>query len=89
MELTSNEAVKQALLAGLGFSIMPLIGIKNELQNHELQIIQVKGLPIKTTWSLIWLKGKKLSPVSISFLDYLNKEKDTIIQKNFNWNEEY
>jgi DNA-binding transcriptional LysR family regulator len=34
MELTSNEAVKQALLAGLGYSIMPLIGIKNELINN-------------------------------------------------------
>jgi len=53
MELTSNEAVKQALIAGLGYSIMPLIGIKNELQNKELQIIPAKGLPIKTTWSLI------------------------------------
>ena len=31
MELTSNEAVKQALLAGLGCSIMPLIGIRSEL----------------------------------------------------------
>jgi hypothetical protein len=30
MELTSNKAVKQAILAGLGYSIMPLIGIKNE-----------------------------------------------------------
>jgi DNA-binding transcriptional LysR family regulator len=56
MELTSNEAVKQALLAGLGYSIMPLIGIRNELQQQELQIIPVKGLPITTSWSLIWLK---------------------------------
>lgn len=64
MELTSNEAVKQSLLAGLGYSIMPLIGIKNELHNNELQIIPIKGLPIKTTWSLIWLKRKKHSPVS-------------------------
>jgi DNA-binding transcriptional LysR family regulator len=49
MELTSNEAVKQAVIAGLGCSIMPLIGIKNELLNKELQIIPFKGLPIKTT----------------------------------------
>lgn len=31
MELTSNEAVKQSVLADLGYSIMPLIWIKNEL----------------------------------------------------------
>ena len=57
IELTSNEAVKQALIAGLGISVMPLIGIRNELFNNELQIIPTKGLPIKTTWSLIWMKG--------------------------------
>ena len=89
MELTSNEAVKQALLAGLGYSIMPLIGIKNELHNQELQIIPIKGLPIKTTWSLIWLKGKKHSPVSLSFLDYLKNEKSQIVKDKFSWYEQY
>jgi len=89
MELTSNEAVKQALLAGLGYSIMPLIGIRNELQNEDLQIITVKGLPIKTTWSLIWLKGKKHSPVAASFLDHLKKEKMKIVEDKFSWYEQY
>jgi DNA-binding transcriptional LysR family regulator len=89
MELTSNEAVKQSLLAGLGYSIMPLIGIKNEIQNNELKIISIKGLPIKTTWSLIWLKGKKHSPVSNAFLEYLTKEKEQIIQDKFSWSEQY
>ena len=77
MELTSNEAVKQALLAGLGYSIMPLIGLRSE------------GLPIKTTWSLVWLKGKKHSPVSTSFLEHLKKEKENIASDNFKWHEEY
>jgi len=89
MELTSNEAVKQALLAGLGYSIMPLIGIRNELHNHELEIIPVKGLPIKTTWSLIWLKGKNHSPVSLSFLEYLKREKSNIVHNQFHWYENY
>jgi DNA-binding transcriptional LysR family regulator len=89
MELTSNEAVKQALLAGLGYSIMPLIGIKNELHNNELQIIPIKGLPITTTWRLIWLKAKKHSPVSLAFLDYLEKEKTQIVQNKFEWYERY
>ena len=89
MELTSNEAVKQALIAGLGYSIMPLIGIKNELHADELQIIPIKGLPIKTTWSLIWLKGKKHSPLSLAFMDYLKKEKSKIVKEKFNWYEQY
>ncbi len=89
MELTSNEAVKQAILAGLGYSIMPLIGIKNELHDQELQIIPVIGMPIKTTWSLIWLKGKKHSPVSASFLEQLKKTKTQIVKDKFSWYEQY
>jgi DNA-binding transcriptional LysR family regulator len=89
IELTSNEAVKQALLANLGYSILPLIGIRNELHNNELKIIPIKRLPIKTTWSLIWLKGKKHSPVSSSFLAHLKKEKSRIVQEKFSWYENY
>jgi len=89
MELTSNEAVKQAVIAGLGCSIMPLIGIKNELQNGELQIIPVKGFPIKSVWNLIWLKGKNHSPVAAAFLNYIKKEKVNIIKEKFDWFEQY
>jgi DNA-binding transcriptional LysR family regulator len=89
IELTSNEAVKQALLAGLGYSIMPLIGIRNELHNNELFISPIKGLPIKTNWSLIWLKGKKHSPAALSFLSHLRKEKNKIVNRTFTWYEQY
>jgi len=89
MELSSNDAVKQAVMADLGYSIMPLIGIKNELQNGLLQIIPVSGLPVKNTWRLIWLKGKKHSPVASAFLQHVKKEKEKIVQDNFEWLEDY
>ena len=85
MVLTSNEAVKQAVLAGLGCSIMPIIGIKNELNNGSLQIIPVKGLPIQSNWNLIWLKGKKFSPVAKAFIQFIEQEKTRIIEQKFNW----
>jgi DNA-binding transcriptional LysR family regulator len=89
IELTSNEAVKQAVISGLGYSIMPLIGIKNELMNKDLQILPVKGLPISTTWNLIWLKEKKLSPVAQAYLEYLKEKKGEIIKDSFDWFENY
>ena len=89
IELTSNEAVKQAVIAGLGCSIMPLIGIKNELMNGDLQILPVGGLPITTKWQLIWLKQKKLSPVAQFYLDNLKKTKDQTIKQRFDWYENY
>jgi DNA-binding transcriptional LysR family regulator len=89
IELTSNEALKQALIAGLGYSIMPLIGIKNALMNNELEIIPARGLPIVTNWCLIWLNSKQLSPTALAYLDYLREEKLRIINENFSWFEEY
>ncbi len=83
MELATNEAVKQAVIAGLGYSIMPIIGIKEELMNKHLQIIPVKNFPINSHWHLIWLKGKKLSPIAEAYLQFIKKEKTHIIEKFF------
>ena len=85
IELTSNEAVKQAVLAGIGISILPLIGIKNELLNGSLQIINRKNLPIVTNWRIIWLKNKKLSPVAEAYLKFIRAYKDEILKEHFEW----
>ena len=89
MELTTNEAVKQAVIAGLGYSIMPIIGIKNELNSGLLQIIPVQGFPIISTWHLIWQRNKKFSPVAQSFINYIKENKNTIIKEKFNWIVDY
>ena len=89
LELTSNEAVKQAVIAGLGASIMPLIGLKNELNSGDLQIIPLKKFPINSTWRIIWNKSKRFSPVAEGFLNYLRSEKENIIADKFRWYEDY
>ncbi len=89
IELTSNEAVKQAVIAGLGCSIMPLIGIKNELLNGELTILPLAGFPLTSAWNLIWMKRKNFSPVAKAFLHYLQKNKNAIISKHFTWVEQF
>lgn len=89
LQLTSNEAVKQAIIAGLGYSILPLIGLKNELINQTLTIVPTEGLPISTYWRLIWLKNKKLSPIAQEFLQYIKENKQTIVQENFSWYSEF
>jgi len=89
IELTSNEALKQAAIAGLGYSIMPLIGIKNALRNGDLEIIPFRGLPLITHWNLVWRKSKKLSPVAEAFLAYVREEKARIIEEKFEWYEQY
>ena len=85
LELTSNEAVKQAVISGLGYSTMPLIGLKNELENGDLKIIPVAGFPIKSSWRLVWLKNKSLSPVAKAFIAFIKEEKVAIIENYFLW----
>ncbi|MCB0637685.1 MAG: LysR family transcriptional regulator [Lewinella sp.] len=83
MQLVSNEAVKQAVRAGLGLSIMPLIGIRSELTLGNLQALPIKGLPIVTQWNLARSSGKRLSPASQALIDYISLNKAAISARHF------
>lgn len=89
LELTSSEAIKQAVVSGLGYSVMPLIGLKNELLNKDLHLIPVRGLPLETTWMLIWHKGKQFSPVAQAYLTYLRTHHESIRRECFAWYEQF
>lgn len=89
MQLTSNEAVKQAVIAGIGYSIMPIIGLKNELERGDLKIISMKGFPIKSNWYLVWLKNKSLSPVAEAYINYIRDEKSKLKSNYFSWIDNY
>ncbi|GAB5417101.1 MAG: LysR family transcriptional regulator [Crocinitomicaceae bacterium] len=85
MELVSNEAVKQAVNAGIGVSIVPLIGLRSALSHENIRIYPMKGLPIVTQWNLIYSKGKKLTPAQQAFIDFIEKEKQNLQEKHFDW----
>ena len=87
--LQSNEALKQAIIAGIGYSIMPLIGLKYAIESGEIEIYPLEGFPILTEWNLIWLKEKSLSPVAEEFVKHLQSEKDNITEEHFSWYEKY
>ncbi|MFZ9027740.1 MAG: LysR family transcriptional regulator [Crocinitomicaceae bacterium] len=89
MELVSNEAVKQAVNAGLGYSIMPLIGLKSSLVNKSIKIVPLKGLPITTRWNLIYSKGKKLTPAQQALIDFIEESKEKILLDTFDWVSDY
>jgi len=82
-ELGSNEAVKQAVLAGLGCSVMPVLGIKGELERGEMVVIEAPGLPLFGEWSLVHAKGKRLLPAAQAFLDFMKRERDSIHKRWF------
>lgn len=89
IELSSNETVKQAVLAGMGISILPLIGMKNQLLDGSLKIVPVSGLPLETTWRFVWLKEKALSPAARTFIKHIEEQKDNVVKIHFDWIKEY
>lgn len=89
LELASDEAVKQAVIAGMGLSILSILTLKNELKQKEVKIVPVRGLPLKSHWRLIWLKRKKPTLIAQAYLDYVRREKAEIYRKNFAWMEGY
>ena len=83
--LVSNEAVKQAIYAGVGVSIVPLIGLRNALSYETVQIYDLAGLPISTQWNLVYLKGKELTPAQAALISFIEERKNIIVQKHFDW----
>lgn len=83
LSLNSTEAVKQAVLAGLGYSVLPLVSVVDELMLNKLSIIPVKGFPLRNNWRLVWLQKKQLTAVASAFLSYIKEHKQQIYQTHF------
>ncbi len=81
MELGSSEAIKQAVMAGLGISVLSRHNLRLELAGGYIAILDVKGFPLFYRWYAVHLKGKKLSLVTSTFLEFLlQKGKDMLQQ---------
>jgi len=71
MELTSNEAIKQAVQAGLGLGIVSIHTLELELETERLVVLNVEGFPIARHWYVVFRKGKRLSPIAAAFKDFV------------------
>ncbi|ABP35266.1 LysR family transcriptional regulator [Polynucleobacter asymbioticus] len=73
LELGSNEAIKQAVLGGLGIAVLSkhCLGDKSE---EEAAILKCKEFPIESSWHIVSPKGKKLSPIATIFKKHLSQQ---------------
>ncbi|MGH7826526.1 MAG: selenium metabolism-associated LysR family transcriptional regulator [Candidatus Binatia bacterium] len=71
MELGSTEAIKEALIAGLGISILSRTSIRREIQAGLLAAIPIKGLKLERDFYEVLHKRRPLSPVSQAFRQFL------------------
>lgn len=78
MELGSNEAIKQAVVGGLGIAVLSAHTLALERNSKELTILNVQEFPIQRHWYLAYPKGKQLSVVAQTFLEFLHQESKAI-----------
>ncbi len=71
MEVSSNETIKQAVMAGMGLSFISSHTIGLEVETGRLAILDVVGLPIVRDWYVIHLRERILSPIAAAFRAYL------------------
>lgn len=74
MELGSSEAIKQAIMANLGVSVLSLRSLELELKTQRIALLDVEGLPMHKMWNAVYLGGKKLGLTASVFLDFLIRE---------------
>ncbi len=70
-EVNSNEAVKQAVQAGLGLGIAPAQTIELELETKRLAVLPVEGFPVKRQWFLLYRADGRLPLAAQAFCDLL------------------
>lgn len=74
MEMSSNEAIRHAVQAGLGLGILSLQTLELELKTKHLVVLDVEGFPIMRHWYLVHRNDKRFSPVALAFREFvLNK----------------
>jgi DNA-binding transcriptional LysR family regulator len=74
MELGTNEAIKEAILAGLGVTIMSRYTFGLDPESSRYLCLDVEGFPLENHWYFVYPEGKQLSSVTRAFLDFARAE---------------
>lgn len=77
MELATNEAVKQAIMAGIGISLISELSMTSERQTGMISIMDIKGYPIQTHWHVLYKHNRTLSKVFLNFIEFLKNKNVT------------
>jgi DNA-binding transcriptional LysR family regulator len=81
MEVSSDEAIKQSVQAGLGLGVMSQDALQMELTLERLKILDAEFFPIQRSWFVVHRKGKRLSAIAQAFKDFLLDEAAPLLEK--------
>ena len=81
LEMSSNETIKQAVMAGMGIAFLSMHTIGLELRAGRLALLAVNGLPVMREWYVIHRRGKRLSPAAQAFKSFLLEQGAALIER--------
>jgi len=80
LELGSNEAVREAILAGLGVAVLARYSTGFDLDPQGLVVLDVEGFPIERHWHIVYRASRRLSPVALAFIEMVRSEAKSLLR---------
>jgi DNA-binding transcriptional LysR family regulator len=81
MEMGTNEAIKQAVQAGMGLGIVSVHTVELELETKRLKVLDIDGFPIKRHWYVVHRSQKRLTNAAQAFKEFLLEEAPKLMRK--------
>ena len=76
LEIGSNEAIKEAVAAGMGIAIVSRHALGGKSAGPGLAILGVAGFPLHSNWWILYPRGKSLSPIATRFLEEISASRE-------------
>jgi len=83
MEMTSNETIKQAVIANMGLAFLSLHTAALEIQTKQLCALDITGLPLVRRWHIVHLQSKPLSPAAEALRYFVLEQGEALIAQQF------
>ena len=83
MEMTSNETIKQAVMAGMGLSFLSLHTLGLELEHGLIAVLDVEGTPIVRAWNVVHTLSKMLSPAAEAFRYFMLENAESHLAQQY------
>lgn len=83
MEMSSNETIKQAVMAGMGISFLSLHTIGIELKAGLIEVADIDGLPLLKRWYIVSALARTLSPAAEAFRYFMLEEAERYLAQEY------
>jgi DNA-binding transcriptional LysR family regulator len=83
MEMSSNETIKQAVMAGMGISFLSLHTIGIELKAGLIAVADIDGLPLLKRWYIVSALARTLSPAAEAFRYFMLEEAERYLAQEY------